>query len=72
MQVPVLLVRGSESAFVTDEDAQEFVRRHPATRVEVVPGAGHSVQCDQPLVLAALIDEVVPPGPEGGPGRQVL
>jgi esterase len=53
--VPALLVRGGESAFVTDEDAEEFVRRHPATRVEVVPGAGHSVQSDQPLALAALL-----------------
>jgi esterase len=53
--VPLTLVRGGASAFVTDEDAEEFRRRNPAARVHVVPGAGHSIQSDAPLALAGII-----------------
>jgi pimeloyl-ACP methyl ester carboxylesterase len=49
------LVRGGASAFVTDDDAAEIVRRRPGTAVISVPGAGHSVQSDAPLELAAII-----------------
>jgi pimeloyl-ACP methyl ester carboxylesterase len=52
---PVMLVRGGDSKFVTDDDAAEFRRRQPGLRLEVVPGAGHAVQSDKPLELAALI-----------------
>jgi len=52
---PLTLVRGGASAFVTDEDAAEFLRRSPSTQVHVVPGAGHSVQSDAPLALASII-----------------
>src|SRR6201996_7685459 len=53
--IPLTLVRGGASAFVTDEDAAEFLRRSPSTQVHVVPGAGHSVQSDAPLALASII-----------------
>jgi esterase len=53
--MPMTLVRGGASAFVTDEDAEEFVRRSPRTEVHVVPGAGHSIQSDAPLALATII-----------------
>jgi esterase len=53
--MPLTLVRGGASAFVTDADAGEFLRRSPRTSVQVVPGAGHSVQSDAPLVLAGII-----------------
>jgi pimeloyl-ACP methyl ester carboxylesterase len=55
LRVPTLLVRGGESAFVGDEDEQEFRRLHPGTRSAVVAGAGHSVQSDRPRELAELI-----------------
>jgi pimeloyl-ACP methyl ester carboxylesterase len=54
---PVLLVRGGESKFVRDEDVDEFQRRLPGVRVEVVPGAGHAVQSDRPLELVRLIED---------------
>lgn len=57
IRVPVLLARGGASAFVTDADIDEFVRRQPRARVETVPGSGHSVQSDQPVLLARLISE---------------
>jgi esterase len=56
---PLTLVRGGASAFVTDEDADEFLRRSPSTRMHVVPGASHSVQSDAPLTLAEIIRSVL-------------
>jgi pimeloyl-ACP methyl ester carboxylesterase len=40
---------------VSDGDVAELRRRRPDAIVEVVEGAGHSVQGDRPLELAALI-----------------
>ncbi len=57
--VPFMLVRGADSPVVDDEDVAELVRRRPAVRVAVVEGAGHSVQGDQPLVLARLLADFV-------------
>ena len=55
--VPTMLVQGGDSPFVRPEDRAEFERRLPSVRWEVVPGAGHAVQSDQPLASAALIRE---------------
>lgn len=52
---PTLLVRGSESPFVRDEDAAELRRRLPSARVETVAGSGHAVQSDRPMELVALV-----------------
>jgi pimeloyl-ACP methyl ester carboxylesterase len=54
-RAPLLLVRGSRSPVVDDADVAELVRRRPGTRVEVLDGAGHSVQGDRPVELAELI-----------------
>ena len=43
-----------------DLDVAELLRRLPAARVEHVAEAGHSVQGDDPLTLARLIDDFVP------------
>jgi len=56
---PLTLVRGGASAFVTDEDAEEFLGRNPLAQVRTVPGAGHSVQSDAPLALADIIRDVL-------------
>jgi esterase len=61
MTMPVMLVRGGDSSFVTDEDLARFGRQLPAARVEIVAGAGHSVQSDQPQALAGLISSFVFP-----------
>lgn len=54
---PLMLVRGmAPGSVVDDNDEAELLRRLPSARIEHVEGAGHSVQGDQPLVLAALID----------------
>jgi pimeloyl-ACP methyl ester carboxylesterase len=59
ISVPVMLVRGSKSGHVHEDDIAEFRSRQPDVRVEVVDGAGHSVQSDRPAQLAALIDDFV-------------
>jgi len=55
VEAPFLLVRGGTSGVVGDEDVDELRRRQPHVRVEVVDGAGHSVQGDKPLELARLL-----------------
>jgi len=57
VSVPLLLVRGSLSGVVGDEDVVELRRRQPEARVVVVEGAGHSVQGDRPLELARILAE---------------
>jgi pimeloyl-ACP methyl ester carboxylesterase len=53
---PIMLVRGSLSPVVDADDVAEARRRQPGVVVEVVDGAGHSVQGDRPVELAALLD----------------
>ena len=56
--VPLLLVRGGAAGTVVDDgDVAELRRRQPDARVELVAGAGHSIQGDRPLELARLLDE---------------
>jgi pimeloyl-ACP methyl ester carboxylesterase len=52
---PLTLVRGGTSPVVSDDDVAELLRRRPDASVIVVDGAGHSVQGDRPLELAAII-----------------
>jgi pimeloyl-ACP methyl ester carboxylesterase len=52
---PLTLVRGGVSPVVDDDDVAEARRRQPGIRVEVVDGAGHSIQGDRPLELAAIV-----------------
>ena len=60
LAVPVMLVRGREAQSVIDDDGEaELRRRRPDARIEHVEGAGHSVQGDRPVELAALIDDFV-------------
>lgn len=57
VRVPLLLVRGADSPVVGDEDVAELIRRRPEAHVVRVEDAGHSIQGDQPLELARLIEE---------------
>ncbi len=57
LSMPVMLVVGSLSGVVVDDDVTEFRKRQPQARVETVEGAGHSVQGDQPVILANLIED---------------
>ncbi len=56
LTIPVMLVRGMlPQSVVDDADEAELRRRLPSARIEHVEGAGHSVQGDKPLELAALL-----------------
>jgi pimeloyl-ACP methyl ester carboxylesterase len=57
VNVPLLLLRGALSGVVADEDVAELLRRQPSARVVSVDGAGHSIQGDQPVELARLLEE---------------
>jgi pimeloyl-ACP methyl ester carboxylesterase len=56
VKVPLLVLRGSTSPVVDDDDIAELHRRQPDAQVIVVEGAGHSIQGDKPLELAKHLD----------------
>lgn len=59
--VPVLLARGMrQDSVLRDDDEAELLRRLPSARVVHYEEAGHSVQGDMPLELAATIQEFIP------------
>jgi pimeloyl-ACP methyl ester carboxylesterase len=61
ISVPLLLVRGMRPQSVVDDaDEAELLRRRPDAQIAHVAEAGHSVQGDDPIELARLIDEFVP------------
>ena len=61
LTVPLMLVRGMAAGSVVSDDAEkELLARRPTARVERVDGAGHSVQGDRPVELAALIHSFIP------------
>ena len=61
LTVPVMLVRGMATGTVVGDDGEkELLTRQPTARVEHVDGAGHSVQGDRPVELAALIHSFIP------------
>jgi pimeloyl-ACP methyl ester carboxylesterase len=59
LEIPLMLVRGGDSGFITDSDLAELRRLQPSARVVSVPGAGHAVQSDRPRVLSHLIRDFV-------------
>ena len=60
LTVPVVLVRGMRpQSVVDDEDEAELLRRASHGRVERIEEAGHSVQGDTPIELAALLADVL-------------
>jgi pimeloyl-ACP methyl ester carboxylesterase len=67
LDMPVLLVRGmAPGTVVDDDDEAEVLRRQPSARVARVEGAGHSVQGDRPLELAALLESFLSSLPPAG------
>jgi pimeloyl-ACP methyl ester carboxylesterase len=59
LTMPVTLVRGmARGSVVDDEDEAELLSRVPDATIVPVEGAGHSVQGDQPVVLAKVLGEL--------------
>ncbi len=60
---PICLARGMrEQSVVDDSDETELLRRRPDARVEHFADAGHSIQGDMPIELAAFISAVLDGG----------
>jgi pimeloyl-ACP methyl ester carboxylesterase len=58
IDVPILLARGlRQDSILRDEDEAELLRRQPTAHVVHFADAGHSIQGDSPVHLAAVIDE---------------
>lgn len=57
LTMPVTLLRGmAPGSVVDDDDEREFLKRIPSASVVHVQGAGHSIQGDAPLEMAALLN----------------
>jgi pimeloyl-ACP methyl ester carboxylesterase len=58
--MPTTLVRGANSFFVNDDDADAFAKGAPGfLRTYVVADSGHSVQGDQPAALVEILKGVL-------------
>jgi len=58
--VPLLLARGMRpDSVLDDDDERELLHRLPSAQVIHVEQAGHSLQGDTPLELAAIIEHFV-------------
>jgi pimeloyl-ACP methyl ester carboxylesterase len=61
IQCPTLILRGAESAVLSREDAAAFAQALPDGRWQEIPGAGHTVQGDNPGAAALAILEFIRP-----------
>jgi pimeloyl-ACP methyl ester carboxylesterase len=58
--MPTTLVRGADSFFVNDEDAEALAKAAPGfVRTHVIANSGHSVQGDQPNALVDILRGVL-------------
>lgn len=58
--MPLMLVRGMlPQSVVDDADEAELIRRRPDARIIHVEDAGHSIQGDQPVELARILQEFI-------------
>ena len=59
IEAPTLIVWGQDDRLVPPVYADEFTRRIPAARVQIVDGAGHAPHLEQPATVARLVAEFV-------------
>jgi pimeloyl-ACP methyl ester carboxylesterase len=64
-QGPLLLVRGSRSSVVSDDDVARVLQLRPDALLEIVADAGHSIQGDQPVALAQCLSRFLAVQPAG-------
>jgi pimeloyl-ACP methyl ester carboxylesterase len=59
LTMPITLIRGmAKGSVVDDADEAELLRRQPTATIVHVEDAGHSIQGDQPVELARLLEEM--------------
>ena len=56
---PVLIIRGLKSGYITDEDAQNFLRVFPKSKIEDFE-TGHWVHAEEPDKLTGLLKQFLP------------
>jgi pimeloyl-ACP methyl ester carboxylesterase len=54
---PTLVVRGGESALLTDAGARAWAEEIPGAELRVVPGAGHHVHLDRPHAVQEILED---------------
>ena len=59
VRVPITLWQGGKWSVIGDEDVEEWMKRRPDTIHILVDGAGHSIQGDRPMEMAALIEDLL-------------
>jgi len=59
LRIPVLLVRGGRSPLVTDDKVDRLLRTAHDGRALTIDEAGHSVQTDRPVELAAVVEDLL-------------
>jgi pimeloyl-ACP methyl ester carboxylesterase len=59
VKVPITLWQGGKWSVIGDEDVTEWMKRRPDTIHIVVEGAGHSIQGDKPMEMAAHIEDLL-------------
>ena len=57
IQIPCLVLRGSESGYVSDADFEQIARCFPQSRLVTIQGAGHWVHADRPNELTEALME---------------
>lgn len=55
IRCPTLIIKGGESDILSAESAEKLQQAIPASRLAVVPGAGHSVMGDNPGAFVAAV-----------------
>jgi esterase len=55
IRCPTLIIKGGESDILSSESAAKLQQAIPASRLAVVPGAGHSVMGDNPAAFVAAV-----------------
>jgi pimeloyl-ACP methyl ester carboxylesterase len=56
-QIPILLLRGSQSDVLSDANVADFRHRLPWAEVRDVPGAGHMIAGDNNEVFTRIIGD---------------
>ncbi len=60
LDLPVLVVWGLEDAWIPVDRAHRLAKLIPGARLELVEGAGHLIQLDQPAALATILHRWLP------------
>ncbi len=55
VQVPTLFIKGETSRYISDKDVEDIKTLFPQSRLEIIHGAGHWVQAEQPELFARTV-----------------